>query len=741
MKKYRTHIVSIKNFSIVLGLIVSVCTVKPLVLPIGADPIVTPMIKNTATLLAAPIGLVGKYAYKRYCLHGCKDNLERVVRLFEYGYEDEAKRIINTPDECGITPLKRALFFEDDFDRAKWLLQHGAKKSINIVKGGSWSLLMSACHSNDMQRVRWLLKHGAKKTINVINLCGRTALYFACEDNDIEMVKLLLQHGAQPSVNIASEKYDDNKTPLWWACYHGNIELILLLLENGAGASVNVADAEHNRSPFWLACSCLNKESFIEIVKLLLEKYGAGELVNVADTMDNKTPFWLAVRNGCLEIAQLLLEKYGASINIVDTEHKKTPLLVVCDRLDVLRATRIKMVKLLLLHGAGEFVSIKNAEGQTPLHVVLNKMWEQNAWLFAASFHEEGRRLFHVVEIIASLIKNGAHIESFDNNGQFLLKVAQGLDTYAKSYFKNAQVFAEHETLFSFMIKHRKLYIKQRIEKIIKQMAEKNTVLTFENIFLDEIDRAQNKTLIWQACYAEAFDLLQLLVPYGIEQFVVISDAQINMTPLGWACYCGNRPMIQFLLEHGAGATINGTDINGNTPLHLLLQKIESVLRQPTDYVDVLRSLLDSVVLLLQRGAEIDSRNDNYLSVGQVAQRFDNDYGELFVRSQLFGEDETLFLFLRKHRNYYEQKQKVEKIVDDMNQRKDALKLEKTFVDDRCPICIDDEDESVKVIISPCGHVMHKKCFTQSFIKFAEICSICRGNIEAITEVEEQKKD
>ncbi|MFC1843106.1 ankyrin repeat domain-containing protein [Candidatus Dependentiae bacterium] len=86
------------------------------------------------------------------------------------------------------------------------------KEKVDINKANrGWTPLYCACSCNSLDIVKYLVQNGAKKSINEANDDVETPLYWACMFNNLDMAKLLVENGAQIDVMSRLEAQNRNK--------------------------------------------------------------------------------------------------------------------------------------------------------------------------------------------------------------------------------------------------------------------------------------------------------------------------------------------------------------------------------------------------------------------------------------------------------------------------------------------------------------------------------------------------
>lgn len=170
---------------------------------------------------------------------------------------------VNAPDDTGATPF----MWSHRLALSELLLARGA----DINARESWRSFVRECtpltravYQDDLERARWLLDHGADPNVGDIN--DLSALFYAIWRKNLPMARLLLDHGADPNRpgqwatyhrDTFSKFYTDifGKTvgrhprretfprlvrdrtgihPLDWAAFVGGNEMVELLLARGA---------------------------------------------------------------------------------------------------------------------------------------------------------------------------------------------------------------------------------------------------------------------------------------------------------------------------------------------------------------------------------------------------------------------------------------------------------------------------------------------------------------------------
>ncbi|XP_002736746.1 protein fem-1 homolog B-like [Saccoglossus kowalevskii] len=126
---------------------------------------------------------------------------------------------VNHTTATNSTPL-RAACFDGRLDIVTYLVERSA--DINIANKYDNTCLMIASYKGHTLVVKYLLEHGASPDVSAH--CGATALHFSAECGHLEIVKLLVEHGATMSTN------EHNMTPLMVACESNQAEVAKFLI-------------------------------------------------------------------------------------------------------------------------------------------------------------------------------------------------------------------------------------------------------------------------------------------------------------------------------------------------------------------------------------------------------------------------------------------------------------------------------------------------------------------------------
>ena len=248
------------------------------------------------------------------------------------------------------TPLHGASYY-GPLSLVQLLVEKGA--DVNAIDNEGMSVLMRAVEADNLEIAKFLLQQGAKQTINTVHhFTNSTALFRA---KSAPMVQLLLENGA----DVTST--DRHGTTVLSNAIREDVSLIKLLLKNGV--DVNKQDRE-GKTALLLAVDATHYGGDVETVKLLLEN---GADVNLADNEGN-TPLLIADK---LEVMQLLLA-HGANVDVKD-KYGQSALIRIAQGYDEDGAK----VKLLLDHGAD--INARDDKGNTALTYASSRI-NKRAW-------------------------------------------------------------------------------------------------------------------------------------------------------------------------------------------------------------------------------------------------------------------------------------------------------------------------------------------------------------------------
>jgi uncharacterized protein len=351
----------------------------------------------------------------------------------------QAKALKSDPQNPSFSPLLLACQYGNT-DILRALLDAGA--DVNDVSSNGISALTLCAGSAPTTIVKRFIEQGAKVTS--ADVLGQTALMHAAANGKSDNVSLLLNSGA--NINRVTKK---GFTPLFFALKSNNKQLPITLIKAGADTDYVAPDNtsvvqmamyhQHYATAQYLVernadlhaydrngLTLLHiavKERQAELVDLLLKK---GADVNALSAESQvkwrfesnfktgvyippiNTPLLLAAELGDVELMQMLV-KSGADLSIRNPKGNNVVLAAA-------QSTNPQALELAL--SWQDDANVKNASGQTPMHIVL----------YTAS----GAELENMLKTLAS---KGARIDTQNNQGKSPLDIANNDEFTGKSIF------------------------------------------------------------------------------------------------------------------------------------------------------------------------------------------------------------------------------------------------------------------------------------------------------------------
>lgn len=262
------------------------------------------------------------------------DTLKIAQRLLEYGAQVNSHAgFYNT------TPLHGAAE-NGPLELVKLLISKGAK--VNAVDKEFSMPLAKAVQADNLEIAKFLLEHGADKTINQSDTEFQTAIFKA---SSAKMAQLLIANGA----NVSDRDKKGLSVLLHAVANYLDFDLLKVLLQNGA--DINAQD-KSGTTALLQAVRYPYERDDKNCVQFLLEN---GANANVANNQ-GETPLLVAEK---LEVLQALLA-HGADVN-AQNEDGQTALIHIARIYD----PKGEKTKWLLEHGAD--VNIRDKKGKTAL--------------------------------------------------------------------------------------------------------------------------------------------------------------------------------------------------------------------------------------------------------------------------------------------------------------------------------------------------------------------------------------
>jgi len=231
---------------------------------------------------------------------------------------------------------------------AEFLIDKGA--DVFATDSNKRSLLVPAAQNGHLALMERLMGMG-------LSIAGsKEILMEAAEGGSVEVVKFLMEKGADPN-----EKGTHGGTPLHEAARKGHIEVVKLLLD--AGASASAKEEYTGAVPLMRAVDAEN----LECVKVILEN--AKDTIDIRDSYHKRSALLMAIKDNKIEIAHYLIRS-GASLSVSDK--KGQTALHYAAKLG-LKET----VDLLLEKGAN--INMKDKKNALPYMVAFGKGHEELA--------------------------------------------------------------------------------------------------------------------------------------------------------------------------------------------------------------------------------------------------------------------------------------------------------------------------------------------------------------------------
>lgn len=472
-------------------------------------------------------------------------NTSKVQKLIDSGVD------ISSRDENGRTMLFD-LARKKRIESIRLLVKNGI--NINLEDKYGKTVLSEAVHKNDGVLIRFLLDAGAD--VNYINSSGRTILQDVALEGNHKVFKILLSHN--PDLNI-KDKY--GRTVLFDAIQGGNLDIIRDILNY-----IDDPDIIDDNGQSALFYAVLMDNS--EIAKFLMS-YGLD--VNLNDNNRQNILFNAVILGSDnIDIIELLLKK-GVKINQKDNDDKtlldellkilniiNDPYAKVEGKYKLVKPERnyLKLTTILMEHGLA--IDRTDKEGKSVL------------------FREVKRKNYSTIDF---LLASGADINAADNEGKTVLfdAILEGVSNITMiDYLIKNGADIDQKDLFERTI------IDDLVEIILIQ---KNGKRPSNRRFLD---------------IADDEDYVGLLKRMLGHKPKINSPKKNGQTVLFDIINYNNLELIKTLLNNGADANI--TDIEGNTPLSVLIDEGIKI-KKPRDR----EFFLERLVFLLKFRVDVNA--------------------------------------------------------------------------------------------------------------------------------------
>jgi ankyrin repeat protein len=412
---------------------------------------------------------------------------------------------------------------EQGVSTARLLLERGV--DVNAREKDGWTSLHCAAFKGRVEVARVLLDHGAN--VNMATKAGETALHmvsrgkYDSQEQGVSTARLLLERGAD--VN-AREK--DGWTSLHCAAFYGRVEVARVLLDHGANANM-ASDTGETALHMVSRGEYDSQEQGVSTARLLLER---GADVN-ARRKDGRTSLHWAALKGRVEVARFLLD-HGANANMA-SDTGSTALHMVSEGEYDSQEQGVSTARLLLERGVD--VNAQEKDGWTSLHYAAFKGRVEVAQLLldhgakANMETDEGESVLHIV-----------------SQGEYDLK-EQGVGIARLSLERGVDVNAREKDGWTSL--HWAAF-KGRVEVaqfLLDHGANANMETANGESALHMVSRGE------YGSEEHGIGIARLLLGRGLD---VNARRKDGWTSLHCAAFKGRVEVAQFLLDHGANATL-----------------------------------------------------------------------------------------------------------------------------------------------------------------------------------------
>lgn len=468
------------------------------------------------------------------------------------------KKLINSTYQ-NMTPVTCAAS-NDDVSTLEKLMTF--KPNINKAVPGGNTPLQTAALYNCCKALQFLIKN--KASIDLINnKYFNTALHYAAYNDSLEAAEILIKH--QASLKSTNK---DSYTPLHMATYKGSINVARLLIENKANVNQKTIDNE----------TCLHlaaKYGHTDMAKLLLDN---GANINVKDK-NGATPLHLAAaspgaNNSNTGIIALLV-KCGCNIN-EPMEHGRGFRPIHCAIISGNNQLLAELIKCGAdIHSPA--VDPKAKKGSNKMHIPLHLAIEDNQLEAVSILLEHGADPMALNEkgesAIAAALKSKYPIDMMRHILIHAIKTGN-IDLASKCIDKCA--FLVTDATYSPILHAVELSKPDMIMMLIQKGATIFDMTSQGGCTIDMV-KAKNPDLAESMLFAGLKYALK--EKDSIKDFFANNRLSVNQcdkdgnTPLHHAISCDNLDVIKKLLK--AGADINLENMNGETPLLKLAEKMQ----------------------------------------------------------------------------------------------------------------------------------------------------------------------
>lgn len=393
--------------------------------------------------------------------------------------------------------------------------------------------------------------------LNLQNQHGIGAIHVAAMYGLPKMLNVLIALGADLHI-----KDENNCTPLHYASTRGHQNTLLLLLH--AGADINAQTNDKNTA---LHLSCLNGHE--NCVKALLY-YSDHLKVRIDRNAQNKfgdTPLHMAAKWGFCEIIETLLE-YGVRTEI-ENRTGQTALSL---------AHNSKILNLL----QNAFVSIEQNDPTSDWEdqSTCSSLSASTTSLNQQSTHEVFRGCFSTTSStgVDRIDGSVSFFQQKSNNDKIVVAIKNN-DTKLACHFlgielpEEAELSVCHPLCDCDKCKHITEYLSR------KQSGGTKMTQTYDGD-IDELSSSDGLTPLHAAIQMKNSDLIERILKMGAK--LHIQSKQDKQTAIHFAVKTDSTEILNLVLNHIQSndkvSVIDLQDSNGNTPLHLAVQSIDTQL-------------------------------------------------------------------------------------------------------------------------------------------------------------------
>lgn len=447
-----------------------------------------------------------------------------------------------------------------------------------------WTPLHHACVSGNKELVEMLLRYRAP--IEIAGKDGITPMHCAVQSGKVEIIQQLIDHKKHRR-NIRHVDRNE-RHPIHWAAVEGNVEMVHLLEDD-----IDLPD-RFGWTPLHLATIY----GHYELLRSISDDHTY--TINIGDN-ELRTPLHLAVEYQLLDAVQTLIQ-VGANVK-TSRKDGRTPLHAALSRGE----DGLEVAKILLRAGAD--VNTVAQDGATALHIAaqsgglfdfLNFLLDNNLETPAIDATDEyGQTALLIAiyeaewEAVKLLLERGAGVNAGKRNGYAPVLgavIGENEDILQRLLDMRASVDDTDGDGYSAL----HFAVLNRNHKIV-------FLLLKAGAHIDAIARLRSETPLHIAVRKGDTEIVQALLEKGADTVLFNS---LDFSPLQYALYCENLPMVHVLIEHDKKSTTKAAsqpNKEGDTPLHTLAACT-------SDDEDTICEMLDEL-LSIGPGIDINAKN------------------------------------------------------------------------------------------------------------------------------------